>query len=229
MAKLEVSKRGVAGGLGTLIFLAALLAAGYFYYQFQQVKKNPERLTQQEIQDLEKRVGKLMLLPTGEEPQLATVTDADKIKQEQQFFVNAENGDKVLIYKQAKKAILYRPNANMIIEVGPVTLDDGVTQSTPTPTLTARGTSIALLNGTPRTGATTSVEDQLKAAVAGITIASKDTAARRDYPKTLIVDLSGSKSQLAAELAQLLGGEVATFPDTETRPAADILVIVGGQ
>ncbi|MBI5357887.1 hypothetical protein HZB74_03515 [Candidatus Saccharibacteria bacterium] len=62
-------------------------------------------------------------VPQGEEPTIATVQDVSKL-QNQAFFKNAQNGDKVLIYSQAKKAILYRPSTDKIIEVGPVNIGD---------------------------------------------------------------------------------------------------------
>lgn len=62
------------------------------------------------------KVGKLINLPLGENPTVATVTDIEKLAN-QPFFNNAENGDKVLIYKTSNKAILYRPSTNKVIEV----------------------------------------------------------------------------------------------------------------
>jgi len=61
-------------------------------------------------------VNKLMLLPTGEQPTLAIVNDASKYDNTS-FFKNAANGDRLLIYAQAREAILYRPSINKIIAV----------------------------------------------------------------------------------------------------------------
>ena len=50
-------------------------------------------------------VGKLVILPTDEEPTIATVTDLTEL-QKQEFFRQAKIGDKVIIYVKAGKAIL---------------------------------------------------------------------------------------------------------------------------
>jgi hypothetical protein len=72
-----------------------------------------------------KEVGKIIELPQGETPSVATVSDVSKLVN-QPFFKNALNGDRVLVYTQAKKTILYRPSARKVIETAPVT------SSTPT-------------------------------------------------------------------------------------------------
>lgn len=61
-------------------------------------------------------VGNLVALPVGETPTLATVSDKSKLAN-QPFFRQSENGDKVLIYKVAGKAYLYRPSQNRVIDV----------------------------------------------------------------------------------------------------------------
>jgi hypothetical protein len=71
---------------------------------------------------LVEKVGKHMFLPTNEIPSLATVTDPKKL-QAQSFFADAKKGDKVLIYSEAKKAILYDPVADKIVTIAPILLD----------------------------------------------------------------------------------------------------------
>jgi hypothetical protein len=65
------------------------------------------------------RVSRHILLPSGEQPTVATVSDANKVRN-QAFFAHAATGDKVLIYANAKKAYLYRPSIDRIIEVAPL-------------------------------------------------------------------------------------------------------------
>ena len=72
------------------------------------------------------KVGKLIKLP-NETPDVATVTDVELL-QNQSIFRNAQNGDKVLIYED--KAIIYRPDLNKLINVGPVYLDSTSTAGT---------------------------------------------------------------------------------------------------
>ena len=68
------------------------------------------------------RVGKLILLPIDEEATIATVSDLQKLR-DQLFFKNAKNGDVVLMYAKAKRAILFNPDLNKIIEVAPITVN----------------------------------------------------------------------------------------------------------
>lgn len=116
-----------------LIIIAAgvlvVLFAGLFVYsriQLNKVKKDlvnqqndPTAQIREETKQLLDKVGKLMILPTGEQPTIATVTDLEKLKG-QPFFEKAQIGDKVLIYTKASKAILYRPSTNIIIELAPL-------------------------------------------------------------------------------------------------------------
>jgi len=111
------------GTLLALIFLGVIATGNYYYQSYENLLKNPDIITKQEVTWLVARVSKLMVLPTDEEPSTATVLDKDKLKG-QAFFNNSENGDKVLIYAKAKKAILYRPSNDKIIEVMPIVLDN---------------------------------------------------------------------------------------------------------
>lgn len=77
---------------------------------------------QAEVDILIAEVGKLLALPSDEKPTVATITDVEKLR-EQAFFKNAMNNDKVLIYTKAKKAILYRPSENKVVEVGAVNIN----------------------------------------------------------------------------------------------------------
>lgn len=97
-----------------LFCISALLV--YFLISSQQEKIDPNAAIQQEIKTLTGRIGKFMELPVGEEPTLATVTDRGKLKG-QEFFSQAQNGDKLLVYPKARKAILFRPSSGKIIEV----------------------------------------------------------------------------------------------------------------
>ena len=62
------------------------------------------------------------LLPTDEEPALATVTDKNKLSTP--FLTKAENGDKLLIYQKNRLAIIYRPRIDRVVGVGPVSIDE---------------------------------------------------------------------------------------------------------
>lgn len=216
----------VLTGVFGFVVVAALGAAIYYFMQYQetqQLLKSPNQNAEKEVQATVDEVGKLIVLPADERPQVATVSDVNKLKS-QQFFANAKNGDRVLIYTKAQKAILYDPVQKKIVEVGPINL----AEATPTGTQDLANVRVALYNGTTTTGLTTRIEAQLKQSAPNATVVSKSNAQKNTYTKTTIVDLSGKNSKAAADIAKTLGGEVGSLPAGEVKsPEADIAVILG--
>lgn len=128
MAAEKSSKWKLVPWFLAVALVLAIAAAGYFYWQTVQLQKNPQQQAIKEAQELVAKVSKLIVLPTGETPTIATVSDPDKLK-EQPFFANAQKGDKVLIFTNAKKAILYSPTSNKIVEVAPINIGSAANTS----------------------------------------------------------------------------------------------------
>ena len=120
----------------TFLFIVAAGVAYSFYTQVADFKKNnPQIEAQAELKSMVARVSQLILLPTGEDPTLATVVDPSRLR-DQAFFANAQKGDKVLIYTNARKAILYSPTSNKIIDVAPINIGSSNPTPAPAPTPT---------------------------------------------------------------------------------------------
>jgi len=66
------------------------------------------------------KVGRLIELPKGETPTVATVSDPQKLH-DQAFFLHAKAGDIVLLYTGAHEAYLYDPVQDKLVEVAPIT------------------------------------------------------------------------------------------------------------
>lgn len=103
--------------LGTLVVVLIVIPAFVGTLAFFQQKnlKDSQVLGANQVEDILDKVGKLIDLP-DETPTIATVSDISKLSG-QEFFAKAQNGDKVIIFAKAQKAILYRPGTNKIIEV----------------------------------------------------------------------------------------------------------------
>ncbi len=113
------------------LLVIVLLAAAYLFMQITKLKQDPQEVARKEAEQLVAVVGKLIILPQGELPTVATVSDPEVLK-DQAFFAKAKKGDKVLLYATARKAYLYDPRANKILEVAPINLDNtGDTTSAP--------------------------------------------------------------------------------------------------
>lgn len=104
-----------AGGLTVLVFA---ITAAFFFKQYQEVKNNPDVAAKATSQRIVERVGGLFFLPS-EEPTVAQIEDKSKLET-QSFFDGAENGDYLLVFADAKLALIYREKDDKLVNVGPV-------------------------------------------------------------------------------------------------------------
>ena len=123
-----------------IITIVAVVLAGYFYYQLHVMQQNPQAIAQKEATELIAKVSRLIVLPAGETPTIATISDPALLTG-QQFFASAKKGDKVLIYTQAKKAILYSTLMDKIIDVAPLNIGTQAAVTPPTTTTTPAPTT----------------------------------------------------------------------------------------
>ncbi len=119
------------------VFIVGILAgAGLLFVWNSYTAGNPVKVTSQleqaQIKDLIAKVGKLIILPTGEDPVVATINDAATLIKDQPFYKGARNGDVVLVYQKAAKAIVYSPERNIIVNVGPIALQSSPTTASTT-------------------------------------------------------------------------------------------------
>lgn len=208
-----------------IVLILVLAGVGFSAYQQFKIKTQPQdqagqqKAAQEEVRKLVLEVGKLIDLPTGEDPTVATVADVSKL-QGQPFFAKAKNGDKVLIYTQAKKAILYDPKLKKIIDVAPVNLGS--------PSAQLAAPKIVLRNGTQTVGLATKVEAELKKTISNLNVITKENAQKNDFEKTVVVLFSDSAKEVAINLVKILKAEVGNLPEGESKPKdADILIILG--
>jgi cell division protein FtsL len=100
-----------------LVIVSGFLTYKYVQvnHQIKQLKSNSNQVVANSTAKLLTKVGDLAQLPQGQAPTIAIVKNVSQLKSEA-FFDSAQNGDYLIVYAQAKKAILYRPSDNKIIE-----------------------------------------------------------------------------------------------------------------
>ncbi len=237
--------------LAVAMFLLAIGTSIYFYRMYKKALATGENIQKKsETELLLENLGKLIELPTNEGPTIATVTDKTKLTQ-QEFFQKAQNGDKIIIYTQGKRAILFRPAENKIIDVATLnTSSDSAPADTtngnvdaqsqtdgasnvPTQNQTSEQTAPAektpvnvfVYNGTTMKGIAKSLGEKVSN-VEGVILSGTGNA-KANYEDTIVVDLTGKNQEIAQKTADSLSAKVGTLPVGETKPDADILVIAG--
>lgn len=224
-------------GFVLFIIIALVLAgvAGASLYKYFEAKKEiaklstldgQQKLAQQEVDALLAKVSKHMLLPEKEKPSVATVTDVESLKKNQSFFVKAHDGDKVIVYVHARKAIIYRPEKDIIVNVGSVAVDDtGTANNSKT---TTKPVSVEIRNGTETSGLARTIGEPI-ASDKNYSVTEYTDAAKKNYTKTIVVDFGRAENAPAViALAKNLNAQLMKQnPAGEQSTSADVLVIIG--
>lgn len=116
--KAHLTPKNIKRGLVVL----AVLAVGVLVWQYMDARaelkryNDPAAAVAKESEDTVSEVGKVMVLPTGEQPIPALVKDEAKFA-DNPVFEGVKNGDKLLIYQEKRKVIIYRPSTKQIVNV----------------------------------------------------------------------------------------------------------------
>jgi len=84
--------------------------------------------TDDEATKLKQQIGQTLALP-DETPVVTTIQDVTKFNN-QAFFKNAQNGDKLLLFAKAGRVVLYRPSTQKVIEFTNFTTSNSATPTT---------------------------------------------------------------------------------------------------
>ena len=214
-----------------IVIVVLLLITAFSLFQFYRAqqelknfKANPEENAGREVQKLVDEVAKILDLPKNETPTIATVTDPEKLK-DQAFFVNAKEGDKVLIYNNSKKAVLYRPSEKKVLNFAPINI--GSEQLKQSDSQNAENYKFMVLNGTAVAGLAGRYQDKIKDQVKNAEIVSISNAEDNNVEKTFIVDTNGNKSEKLNEIAGLLEIVSGTLPTDQLNKDVDFIIVVG--
>lgn len=99
-----------------------VLAGGYTAWHIFGSGGDQTKDNQQTVDRVTSEVSKLFVVPSGQ-PTVALIQDKNKLSG-QQFYNNAQNGDYLIVYADAKLALLYREKINKLINVGPINIGD---------------------------------------------------------------------------------------------------------
>lgn len=185
------------------------------------------QITDAEVQEIIDEVSKLIALPEGETPTVATVSDAENLKARQPFFAAAVNGDKVLLYanaedSQQRKAYLYRPSTKQLLNVAPIQIGGNQVQQQ------QDEFSMEIRNGTETAGLEDRMENLLVQVFPNSSVPTKGEAANDAYESSVLVQVNAS-DELTEKVSSLFNVQVVELPAGETDPGeVDLLLILGG-
>lgn len=123
--KLELKKKQqkklklIFGGFVSIIVLL-IFFAGYSQYKLHTLSQDemfvsdgPKVVTASTTpEEIVAMLGRHILLPPGN-PQIAEVKDIEKLRDQQAFFKNAENGDLIILYETT--IFIYRPSRDIVV------------------------------------------------------------------------------------------------------------------
>ncbi len=216
--------------IAILAIVVGVLGIG-IYIGYKEIKANQTKGASAEAisnAEILTKVTMLTEVPYDEIPVIATVKDVEKLKN-QMFFSRAQIGDKLLIYNKARRALLYRPHNNKIIETMSIKLDaqgdikpEDSVESIITPV------KINIYNGTETPGLASALSTKLETGVENIMIEIVNIGnAKSPYEKTLVVNNKELAPEIVTKIATAIDADISALPSGEDTADADVLIFIG--
>ena len=197
-----------------LILVILFIAVGLLFNRYV-IKGSSEN---KDLSLAKTKVGKLILLPTNEEPTLAEVTDNKTIK-DAVLAKSSKNGDQILFYTKSRLVVVYRPSINKIVLAGDLFADPAYSE--------ADGATIIVMNGNNDDSKTQGIIADIKRIYPNSVVSFGGKTVRSDFPKTIVIDNTSKKDNFRAALIQDIKGNLGVVPLSETKTDSDIMIIVG--
>ena len=221
--------------VGWPLFLVLIILAGfggisvYFYSHYQHAQellRDPAAAAQEETRLLVEKIDRHILVPKGETPIIAKVTDTKQLAGNP-FFAQAQTGDVMVIFSQAKKAILYRPGTDRIVNILSLNPEPSVA-GTSTASAQMQSATLTIYNSTMTAGLASVAERKITAQIDQIKITDKANSKINNYAKSVVVVLNPGAKDLGTKLADMIKAEIGSnLPTGETKPNTDLLLILG--
>lgn len=186
-----------------LVFVGSIGLNVKQYLDNKDLKKNPPQVSvEEENKRVLEAVAKLYKLPDEAPSDVGKITNKDELKDE--FFTDAQNGDYLLLFKNAKLAIIYRESEGRIIKSGPLIIPINVTIYA-------------------NEGVSTKTVESAIAQAESVSITTKKTTLSIASP--IVVDVTGNNKSAAEKIATLVAGKVGALPEGENAPeGAEVIV-----
>ncbi|MBL8029799.1 MAG: LytR C-terminal domain-containing protein [Candidatus Doudnabacteria bacterium] len=215
-----------------LVLLAVALGCAYWFYNENQTLKakvaelEGKIITAQNSVSLDglspvEKLNKHMLLPQAQSAQVVTIENSKDLKQSDTFYEYAENGDLLIQFPNLE--IIYNNTADVIINAR--TKNTGQVAGAEARALQG-ALNLEIRNGAGVAG----LAGKTAATFSGVkeyVVKSVGNAARGDYSKTVIVNLSGK--DVSGLEKQFNTQAVTVLPSGESVSEADVVIIMGKQ
>lgn len=226
------SPAGVVLAVVAVVLLAGVLIARPWARKDGAVPSADASAETVDLQDIAARVARHIQVAEGEDPSVATVQDADRLKvANPAFYRYAQNGDRLLVYSD--KAVLYSTSQDKLLAVMPVVVQPQASSQVQASAQTERESlRVEVRNGSGITGLAKTMAGKLTVSTADVQMAATagDAKSKTPYAKTVLV-VPAAKAALfpkaVAGIQQLTGATVVESLGAEGAWQGDLLLVLG--
>lgn len=111
------------------VLTISLVVLGALYYKEYQKGINPNLDQEILVKDTLLKLSKHIVLPQTKPEVVFPITDVENLQKTQSFFLEAKNGNVLVVYSNPPQAIIYDPERDLIVKVGPVTFEQPKTEN----------------------------------------------------------------------------------------------------